>query len=103
MMRDSMKGFSGMSVHIETSWLTTPLVLGGGPPFAKMSRDDFFEWCQINRALRIERTAEGDLVIMTPTGGETGRRNLALAVQLGNWSNRDGTGVAFDSSCGYWL
>lgn len=92
-----------MPVYTEPSWLTTPLVLGGGSGIANMSRDQFFELCQLNRKLRIERTAEGDLVIMTPTGGETGRRNIRLAAQLVNWSDRDGTGIAFDSSTGFWL
>ncbi len=92
-----------MFVDVETSRMTLPLVLGGGPFFATMSRDDFFDLCQTNRPLRIERTADGDLVIMTPTGGETGRRNIRIASQLLEWCDRDGTGIAFDSSTGFWL
>jgi Uma2 family endonuclease len=45
-----------------------------------------FEFCQINRDLRIERTATGELLIMPPTGSETGGSNFELAVQLGNWT-----------------
>jgi Uma2 family endonuclease len=92
-----------MSAPFETTWLTTPIVLGGGPAFPRMSRDEFFAFCQANREYRFERTTEGDLVIMTPTGGETGRRSIRLAAQLLNWSDRDGTGIAFDSSTGFWL
>ncbi|MCO6455312.1 MAG: Uma2 family endonuclease [Pirellulaceae bacterium] len=51
----------------------------------------------------MERTPAGDLIIMPPTGGMTGRRNLALTTQLGVWCERDGTGVAFDSSTGFRL
>jgi len=92
-----------MSAPLETSWLTTPIVLGGGSVFPRMSRDEFYAFCQENSKYRIERTAEGNLVIMTPKGGETGRRNIRLSAQLLNWSDRNGTGIAFDSCTGYWL
>lgn len=67
-----------MFVDVETSRVTLPLVLGGGPYLANMSRDDFFALCQANRPLRIERTADGDLVLLTPTGGETGLPGFTL-------------------------
>ncbi|HEX9869081.1 MAG TPA: Uma2 family endonuclease, partial [Candidatus Tectomicrobia bacterium] len=38
-------------------------------PVIELTEDQFFEFCQINQELRIERTAEGDLVIMPPEGG----------------------------------
>jgi Uma2 family endonuclease len=72
-------------------------------PVIEMTDEQFFEFCQINRELRIERTAHGELVIMSPTGSETGERNFSLIVQLGIWVERDGTGVGFDSSSGFTL
>jgi Uma2 family endonuclease len=69
----------------------------------EMTDDQFFEFCQINRDWRIERTAHGDLVIMPPTGAETDERNFNLIVQLGNWVQKDGTGVGFGSSGGFTL
>ena len=72
-------------------------------PVIKMSDDQFFEFCQLNRDLRIERTASGELLIMPPTGAQTGRRNFSLAVQLGIWAEKDGTGIGFDSSTGFTL
>jgi Uma2 family endonuclease len=60
--------------------------------------DQYFEFCAANRKLRIERTAEGAIIIMSPTGGETGRRNAEINRQLGNWTRQDGTGVVFDSN-----
>jgi Uma2 family endonuclease len=92
-----------MSAPLESTWLTTPIVLGGGPVFPRMSRDEFYAFCQENRKYRIERTAEGNLVIMTPTGGETSRRNLELSIQIGTWAKNDGTGIAFDSNVAFWL
>jgi Uma2 family endonuclease len=65
--------------------------------------DALFEFCALNRDLRIERTANGELWITAPTGGETGRMNFGLLVQLGAWAERDDTGVGFDSSTGFIL
>lgn len=73
------------------------------PPSLQLVNDQFFEFCQANKELRIERTAQGDCEIMAPTGGETGWRNLSLAAQLYLWAEQDGSGVAFDSSTGYTL
>ncbi|MGA2601934.1 MAG: Uma2 family endonuclease [Bryobacteraceae bacterium] len=69
--------------------------------FRQMSEDEFFEFCMANRNLRIERTAEGDLVVMPPAGGETSISNANIAGQLGNWAEVDGTGCGFDSSTGF--
>jgi len=63
-----------------------------------MTDDQFFQLCQNNRELRFERNANGELIIMPPTGGETGNRNGRLNQQLFNWTDADGTGIAFDSS-----
>jgi Uma2 family endonuclease len=79
-----------------------PLVLHLRPAL-ELSDEQFFELCQVNRELRIERNATGELLLMPPTGSETGHRNFEIAVQLGMWAKRDGTGVAFDSSTGFTL
>lgn len=72
-------------------------------PALCMSEQQFFEFCQQNRDLRIERTAEGDLVVMPPVGLETGRRNAELNLQLSLWAKRNGAGQVFDSSTGFRL
>ncbi|MEI6441820.1 MAG: Uma2 family endonuclease [Nostocales cyanobacterium ELA583] len=69
----------------------------------KMTDDQFFQLCQNNRELRFERNANGELIIMSPAGGETGNRNGRLNQQLFNWTDADGTGIAFDSSTGFKL
>jgi Uma2 family endonuclease len=56
-----------------------------------------------NPELRLERTAEGDVLVMPPTGGETGNRNAGVTAQLWIWALQDGTGAAFDSSTGFVL
>jgi len=72
-------------------------------PALPITQDQFFELCRQNPELRLERTAQGELVIMPPSGGGTGKRNLSLGAQLYNWAERDGTGDAFDSSTGFVL
>jgi Uma2 family endonuclease len=68
-----------------------------------VSADDFWELCAVNRDLRLERTAEGVLIAMTPAGAGSGGRNLRLSQRLANWSDQDGTGEPFDSSAGFTL
>ncbi len=72
-------------------------------PARPLDDDALFDFCRANPDLRIERAAEGDLIIMAPTGSETGRRNFALTGQLAAWVVKDGTGVGFDSSTGFVL
>ena len=72
-------------------------------PVIDLTDDEFFELCQVNRDLRLEKTAEGEIIVMPPAGGETGSRNSAITAALYVWSRRDGVGIAFDSSTGFKL
>ncbi|WP_299406871.1 Uma2 family endonuclease [Acaryochloris sp. IP29b_bin.148] len=72
-------------------------------PFIQMTDDQFFELCQHHRDYRFERNAAGALIIMSPAGGETSRRNLSIAGQLYQWNQRCKLGIAFDSSGGFKL
>lgn len=72
-------------------------------PVINLTKEQFFKLCQLNRDLRIERTAEGDILVMQPTGARTGARNFELIVQFGVWAKRDDSGIAFDSSTGFEL
>lgn len=57
-----------------------------------------------NPDLRLERTAIGELIVNPPTGGESGKRNLNISTQLGNWVEaHEKLGEAFDSSTGFKL
>ncbi|MDQ3805919.1 MAG: Uma2 family endonuclease [Acidobacteriota bacterium] len=68
-----------------------------------MTEDEFFEFCRVNRDLRIERSAQGELIIMPPTVFETGGQNAEITMQLRQWAKKDGTGMTFDSSTGFTL
>lgn len=72
-------------------------------PVLDLTDDQLYEFCQINRDLRIERTAQGELVIMPPAGWETSERNAEITMQLRMWAKRDGTGATCDSSGGFVL
>jgi Uma2 family endonuclease len=79
-----------------------PLVLRTRPAL-EMDNEQLFEFCRINREWRIERNAEGELVMMVPTRGETSNRNSNLNYQLTGWTLRDATGVTFESNGGFVL
>ncbi|PSO47465.1 MAG: hypothetical protein BRC33_12785 [Cyanobacteria bacterium SW_9_44_58] len=68
-----------------------------------LTDEQFYQLCIANRDLKFERTSDGKAIIMSPTGGETGNRNLKLIQQLANWAEQDQTGIAFDSSSGFKL
>ena len=70
---------------------------------AHLTHDQFRELCRENRDVRLELTARGELIVMPPTGWESGNRNIEISAQLQNWSKRDRTGMAFDSSTGFIL
>jgi len=68
-----------------------------------LTDEQFFQLCTNNRDLRFERTATGELIIMPPTGSETGDRNADLTYQLRAWSRQNKLGKSFDSSTGFKL
>ncbi|NEO66329.1 MAG: Uma2 family endonuclease, partial [Moorea sp. SIO4G2] len=69
-----------------------------------VSHQQFEQLANANRDLRLERTAEGKLIVNPPTGWETGKRNLSITRQLGNWYEENPEkGEAFDSSTGFEL
>jgi Uma2 family endonuclease len=82
--------------------LSTPLVLQI-PSSVNMTDDQFFEFCQMNRDLLIERNRLGEISIMSPTGGITGNREINISGQLWLWSEKDGTGISFSPSTGFKL
>ncbi|MEG4858175.1 Uma2 family endonuclease [Microcoleus sp. K1-B6] len=69
----------------------------------KLTDDQFFELCQENENIRLERTAKGELIIMSPAGGETGSSNAGLTAQIWIWNQQSKLGKVFDSSTGFKL
>src|SRR5207249_1352042 len=83
----------GMTVTARTSG---PLIFHLPSPRSRMSDEEFLAFCHANPELRIEQTAEGELIVMPPAGSETGGQNFTLAGLFFNWVRADGTGKGFD-------
>jgi Uma2 family endonuclease len=69
----------------------------------QLNEERFFQLCQDNPEIKFERNIDGELLIMAPTGGETGHRNIEIAADFVIWNRRAGLGVCFDSSTGFKL
>lgn len=72
-------------------------------PTLQLTNEVFEQLCQQNPDLRLERTAQGELIAMSPAGSESGRQNLSLSAQLWYWNQQAKLGVTFDSSAGFTL
>jgi Uma2 family endonuclease len=73
------------------------------PQTFKVTHEQFQQIAAVNRDLRLERSATGELIVMPPTGSETGNRNLDIEGQLWLWNRQTKLGVAFNSSSGFRL
>jgi Uma2 family endonuclease len=69
----------------------------------KLTSEQFYQLCEENPDLKLERSATGELIAMPPTGGETGKRNVKLTTQLDLWNEQTELGEVFDSSTGFTL
>ncbi|MEH2317478.1 Uma2 family endonuclease [Nostoc sp.] len=63
-----------------------------------LSDEQFYHLCQNNRELKFERTTKGELIIMSPVGGESGNPEADLIIDLGIWNRQSGLGYTFSSS-----
>jgi len=68
-----------------------------------LTEEQFFQLCSDNRDLRMELTAQKELIIMPPAGLNSSWRNNILSTDLTIWARKDGTGIVYDSSAGYRL
>ncbi len=68
-----------------------------------LTDEQFRKLCQANPEIKLERTAKGELIVMPPTGGETGDRNSEINFQLRAWNKQNLLGKVFDSSTGFKL
>jgi Uma2 family endonuclease len=78
--------------------LTVPI-----PSSLGVSPRGFKRICALNRDLRLERTAKGELIVTPPAGSETGRINNDISARLWIWAKNDRNGESFDSSTGFTL
>lgn len=72
-------------------------------PIVMLTREQFYQLCETNPELKLERNAQGELIVMPPTGGETGRSNSSINGQIWFWNEQNQLGEVFDSSTGFTL
>lgn len=72
-------------------------------PIITMSDDQFYQLCRANPDIQFERNPQGEIIIMSPTGGETGNRNVEISAEFVFWNRRTKLGKVFDSSTGFKL
>ena len=73
------------------------------PGREKFSDKDYWAFCEANPELRIERTAQGEIVIVPPAGGDSDFRTSEVITELKIWARRDGRGQSFASSVQFFL
>jgi Uma2 family endonuclease len=75
--------------------MTTVLNLN---PITKLTREQFVKLCEANPELQLERNQLGELIIMSPVGGESGQKEANLIVDISIWNRQNNLGIVFSSS-----
>lgn len=73
------------------------------PLAKKITVEHFEQLCQLNPELKLETNHQGELIVMSPTGYETGKNNADLLIQFGIWNRQYKLGIVCDSSTGFIL
>jgi Uma2 family endonuclease len=94
-----MQAHPGKHLVIPESSLPARLAFSRRP----MNDDEYYEFCMANPDLAFERTAEGEIVIVPPAGGESSYQSGDANRQLANWAVRSRRGKTFDSSAEFIL
>lgn len=69
----------------------------------RTTREGYTRFCEANPDLRLELSAEGEIIVMPPAGGESDYRTLEIAGELRTWAKRDGRGKPFGPSAQFFL
>ncbi|MGB7415493.1 MAG: Uma2 family endonuclease [Thermosynechococcaceae cyanobacterium] len=76
----------------------TSIVLNMEPLAKELTHEQFYELCLVNKDIAMERSPQGELIIMPPVGGESGRKEARYIIKLGVWNEKIGLGEVFSSS-----
>lgn len=63
-----------------------------------LNREQFYQLCLNNPDLQLERNPQGELIIMSPIGGESGRKEAKLIYDISRWNEQKKLGIVFSSS-----
>jgi Uma2 family endonuclease len=75
--------------------MTFPVTI---PQGFRITPEQFEQLADVEQLVRLELTARGELIVMSPTGGTAGRKNSRMTQKLRNWADQNGQGEVFDSS-----
>lgn len=67
-------------------------------PIVHLTDEQFYQLCTANRELNLELNAKGELIIVSPVGGESGNKEAGLITDLEIWNRKTGLGKVFSSS-----
>lgn len=85
-------------LYIGMSFIPMTAITVNLNPIIKLTDDQFYQLCRANPEVKFERNAKGEILIMSPTGGETGNCNFEIGMEFGIWNRQHKLGVCFDSS-----
>ena len=68
-----------------------------------LTDEELMRFCSENELLRVERDANGELIVMSPSGSEGGGAETDVTVELSLWARQDGRGKVFGSNAGFTL
>ncbi len=98
LLGDRPKSNRSLASHKSFPIITMETITLRIPPHAAITDEQFYYLSTANEEWRMELTSKGELIIMPPTGGESGIRNSDLNLQVGLWNRQTGLGFVFDSS-----
>jgi Uma2 family endonuclease len=87
--------------NISTDTQSLPLLLNISNTVLHVNPSEFDSLCLDNPDLRLELSKDQELIVMSPTGGESGKKNICLSGQVWYWNKQTKLGEVFDSSTGY--
>lgn len=102
-MTEVLEPLETVSVEEEDESSVLPPLVLQFEPVVRMDDEQFFQFCALNQDVRIERSAEGEIILMYPEGSASGFGNAELAFLFVGWAKRDGTGRICGSSGGFTL
>jgi Uma2 family endonuclease len=67
-------------------------------PLITLTQEDFYQLCQVNPEVPLELSPNGELIIMSPVGGESGNKEADLIFHVSLWNRQTQLGLVFSSS-----
>jgi Uma2 family endonuclease len=66
-------------------------------PVIRLTDEQFYQLCMANKDVSLELNAQGELIIVPPVGGESGRSEADLIFKVSLWNYQTKLGIVFSS------